>query len=475
MKKRVLLLLLTFWNLGTHAQQFGMYNTGTLFDSFENPSHKIFKVDSSRKYASNLLIPTIALDGTFTGPAQQSFKDLVFTSLINGDLPIGENKSNTLVVNSNQYLLMFKIFKNIYWNREIGFSWQIRQSGNIRATNESLVLLDNIRRFSAPEDFKPDMFNNRGYNQLYHQFSMTYREDLTRRIGLGAKLSALSGVVYNKFDIKRSDIRLEESGYAVNLNGTYRSSFGFDTLDLSAVIPDFKNPGISVSLSANYKAPGGWYLMGNLKDLGLIRWNRASYKYDFSGDVLVDNTNTSGARRDMLKDVKEFLMRSSAQGSILAPTNSKAEVLLEKDLDWYRPNLILSKSLFYPDGDAVLVNHFRARNYLFSVSGGYSLQNYLKLGGQAMYKTPNFELFLGSEQLFKTYYSGKNAIFKTSANGRGYTAASIYFGLGLKFGPVREHPLNSRTIPGVANLKEENGGIFQKLRSKIQRKKNRTE
>lgn len=475
MRKRVLLLLLTCWNFGALAQQYGMYNTGTLFDSFENPSQKVFQVDSSRKYAFNFLLPTIALDATFTGPAQQSFKDLVFKSLINGDLPIGENKNNTLAVNSNNYLLMFKIFKNIYWNREVGFSWQIRQSGNIRTTNESLVLLDNIRRFSSPEDFKPDMFNNRGYNQLYHQFSMTYREDLTRRIGLGAKLSLLSGAVYNKFDIERSDIRMEESGYAVNLNGTYRSSFGFDTLDVTTVLPDFKNPGLSVSLSANYKAPGGWYLLGNLKDLGLIRWNRSSFTYDFSGDVLVDNTNSSGARRDMLKDVKSFLVRNSAQGSIIAPTDGKAEVLLEKDMDWYRPNVILSKSLFYPGGDAALINHFEVNHFLFTVSGGYNFNNYFKLGGQAMYKTPNFEFFLGSEQLFKTYYSGKNAIFRSSANGRGYTAASAYFGLGFKFGPVREHPLNARSIPGVDNLKQDSPGFFQKLRSKIQRKNGRRE
>lgn len=474
MKKPVFLLLFTFITTSIFAQQFGLYNTRTLYDAFENPSQEAFQVDSSRKYAFNFFIPTVGIHGTFLGPAQQSFKDLAFRRLINGDLPIGEQGSNTLLVNSNNYLLMFRVLKNVRWNRELGFSWQIRQHANIEATNETLVLLDNVRRFSSTEQLAlPDMFNNKGFNQAYHQFSMTFREDLDKRTGLGVKLSALSGITYNKFNIRRSSIRMEEDVYAVNMSGTYRSSFGFDTLDINTALPLFKNPGLSFSLSANHKGRDGWYFLGNLKDLGLIRWSNTASRYDFNGDLIVENTNSSGERRDLLKDVKSFVVQNSDKGAFLAPTDARVEFLVEKDLDWFRPNLVLSKSVFFPEGDVALINHLRYKDLIFSVSGNYNFNNFFQLGTQAMYKTPNFELFVGSDQLFKTYYSAKNILFKTAANGKGYTAASMYFGLALKFGPVQEHPLNARSIPGIDNNGQANQGVFKRLLSKLKGRKDR--
>ena len=52
------------------AQQFSQYNTGTLYDSFENPSQRAFIPDSSKQYAFNLLIPNFNGNFTFSGDEQ---------------------------------------------------------------------------------------------------------------------------------------------------------------------------------------------------------------------------------------------------------------------------------------------------------------------------------------------------------------------------------------------------------------------
>ncbi|HEY0175503.1 MAG TPA: hypothetical protein VGC08_03930, partial [Pedobacter sp.] len=50
-----------------HAQQYGLFNTRTLFDAFENPSQKAFVLDSSRQYASNFLLPYFGLNAANKG------------------------------------------------------------------------------------------------------------------------------------------------------------------------------------------------------------------------------------------------------------------------------------------------------------------------------------------------------------------------------------------------------------------------
>ncbi len=473
MKRAVLCLLLSLFSNLTFAQQFGLTNTRTLVDGFENPAQKTFQVDSSRKYAFNFLIPAVSFHSAFTGPAQQSFKDLVFKRVINGDLPIGEGQSNELVLNSNNYLLTFRTFRNIYWDREIGFSWQIRQSGRVRTTNETLVLIDNVSRFSTPDQLATaGLFNDKGFQQLYHQFSLTYREDLDRRTGVGLKLSALSGMLYNKFEITRSSISLGENSHVLDLHGSYRSNAGFDELDLAReAVPAFRNPGVSVSLGIRHQARGGWTVMGNLKDLGMIRWHRSSRTYSFDGELPVGSTSSPDGRKDFLKDMKAFIKETTEEQGFFAPTDGKAEILIERDLGWYRPNLVLSKSLFYRGGDIALVNHLRVRSFMFTVLGDYNLNRYFQLGGQALYKTPNFEWFIGSDQLFKTYHAAKNLLGNTTENGSGYTGASVYFGMGFRFGPVQEHPLNARSIPGVVNIREEKPGILKRLTSGLKRRR----
>ncbi|HEY1025435.1 MAG TPA: DUF5723 family protein [Sphingobacteriaceae bacterium] len=467
MKKIVSVIILLALARLAVAQQYALYNSRTLFDAFENPSQKAFQVDSSRKFAFNFFIPTVSAYAVFKGPAQTSFKDLAFRGRINGNLPLGVNGKNTLVLNSNAYLIMFKLFKDVNFNKELGFSWQLRQYSRLSATNETFAIFDDPERFGNA--FYNNIFNNKGTSHAYHQFSLTYREDYNKRLGIGVKLSLLSGIAHHNVEIDRSSFSYDEVNdqFHVDIQGEYRSSIPLNSLDKNAVLPLFKNPGLSFSASTNYKFPHGWFVIGTLKDVGLIRWNKSSYTYPFSGTFSVENTASGSTRTRLGEELSDFVTRQGSKGALTTPTDAKAEILINKDLNRYQPNLILSKNLFYPGGNMALINNFKFNNLMLSASTGYNLTGLFQIGGQVMYRTANFELFGGSDQILQTYYSAKNIINGTSTIGKNYTGASFYIGMGLKFGPSMEHPLNARSIPGIDNTRHVNSGFFRRFFSKL--------
>ena len=186
MKKISLLCLLSILTTVCSAQQYALYNSRTLFDTFENPSQRAFQIDTSRRYAFNFFIPNISVNTTFTGPAQESFRRLAIDGEVTSDVPFG-GKDNSLIAHTNNYLFMFRLLKSVEGESEMGFSWQLRNDTHIKATNETFAVFSDLRRFTDPR--YTDIFNDKGYNQLYNQFSFTYRESLNKRMGFGAKIS----------------------------------------------------------------------------------------------------------------------------------------------------------------------------------------------------------------------------------------------------------------------------------------------
>ena len=72
MKKILLISCFLLLAVKGFSQQFSLYNTGTLFDSFENPSQRAFVPDTSKKYAFNFFIPNFNGNFFLTGNAQTS-------------------------------------------------------------------------------------------------------------------------------------------------------------------------------------------------------------------------------------------------------------------------------------------------------------------------------------------------------------------------------------------------------------------
>jgi hypothetical protein len=208
---------------------------------------------------------------------------------------------------------------------------------------------------------------------------------------------------------------------------------------------------------------GGWYILGNLKDLGFIRW-KDSYTYSIDNNISITTASSSNAATRLSNEIKREFDGDSAGGAYTTLINGKAEFLINKDFGAYQPNLLLSKNLFYKGGDIALVNRVRHRVMNFSLSTAYNLNNYFQVGGQFMIKSPNTEFFIGSDQLFKSYYAAKGIYTKSENIGKGNTAAGIYLGFGLKFGGSMERQQNATTIPGIESVIKP--GFFRRLFSK---------
>lgn len=433
------------------AQQFNLYNSRTLYDVFENPSQSAYQIDTSRRIAFNFFIPTVTINAAASGSAKEAFKPLIYDGVVNGDnIAIGENKFNTITFNTNTYIVMLRWLHTVKKSQEIGLSWQVRDDARIKATNETLAIFDDYDLFNNTASAK-GLFNNKGYNQSYHQFSLSYRQDLNKRLSIGAKGSMLSGITYTSFKVIQSDVVIdqEQDILDVSMVGNLRTSFKFDNFDSESIKPYFKNPGLSLTAGGSYKFRNGWFVMGNLKDIGFIKWNKNSYEYNFdASNIEIINASNSSADNRLTDSLDQRISNSITNRSYFSVLNGKAEVLINKNYGNYQPNLILSKSIFYDGADIVLTNNYHYRNFVFTASADYNTSKYLAIGSQLMVKSPNVEFFIGSDQLLKSLEIIKDIKRDTGPYSSGYTGMSFYMGFGLKFGRILEHPANANFIPG---------------------------
>lgn len=458
------LILFIFISLSTQikAQQFGLFNTKTQFDAFENPAQKAFVLDSSRQYASNFLFPNLGLNLGNKGDSNYSIRSLINGGKFNGyydaeGVPIGTNGRNKAFITTNTYLLTFRLFKSYKYQQEMGFSWQVRGDGFANYSNETLVAIDNYNRFTSAAN---GLFNGNAYGQSYHQFSITYRENYDKRLSFGGKLSLLSGITYNNIDITESNISVNtaQDNLLVGLTARYKSNF-LDTSEISTkmLVPNFKNPGLSVSFGTTYKAKSGIFIMANVKDLGFIKWNSKSHDvFVNNGQVVVDRDNND---QEILKqDIYRLFTGADRRKSFYSATNAKIDFLISKTFQFYTPNFIVSKNVFYPGGEVALVNTFKKDEFSLSLTPTYNILGLAMLGTQVMYQTPNFEFFLGTDNLLRT-----SAIRQQVRVNTGYTGASVYMGMSIKFGYVVEHPQNSSYMPGVGDDANRGNGFFSRF------------
>lgn len=466
MAKRYLILSV-FLILSTQikAQQYGLFNTKTLFDAFENPAQKAFVLDSSRQYASNFLLPYFGLNAANKGASNLSLRSYINDKVYRTTgIPV-DNGRNQAYQTSNIYLFTFRIFKSYKDHQELGFSWQMRADAFADYTNATLIAFDDFKKF---KESISSPFNGNGYGQSYHQFSMNYRENVSKQLAFGVKLSLLSGITYNKINITSSDVQFNEreQQLTVNVGGTYQSNFlRAKELNTNTLIPDFKNPGLSMGFGTTYTSKTGYFLMGSVKDLGFIRWNKNSHSIAVpeGQDIIVNGSENGNTLQKRLEDL--FISNDQRKGFYTA-TNAKLDLLVSKRFDFYTPNFIVSKNIWNKGGDIALVNNFAYNEFSVSLSPIYNLNGFMMLGTQAKYQTPNFEFFLGSDNVLKS------AAYKQQPDltNNSYAGASVYMGVGIKFGYTVEHPQNSSYMPGVGDDLDKKG-FFAKLFGVFKKKK----
>lgn len=440
-----------------------------MFDAFENPSQKSFTLDSSRRFSSNFLLPYFGVNGANRGDAESAIRRIIVDGVNDTrTLPIGTGRLNNFYENSNVYVLTLRIFQSYKYQKEMGFAWQIRSDSQIDYTNETLAIFDSYTRFPQQKELN-DVFNTKGYQQAYHQFSFTYRENYNKRLAFGVKASLLSGIVYNYLNISDSYLYInpETNSLDIGLSGSYLSNFNDQNkITRNTVVPTFKNPGVSIGFSTNYTTKKGLFLMANIKDLGFIWWRNNTQ--DISVNTYKTITNIASNQSNTNKEIRDIFQLSEQPGKFLAATNAKADVYISKNYGFYKPAVAISKNLFYKGGDIALVNTFKYNDFSGSVTPLYNLNNIFMVGLQGKYQTPNFEIFMGTDNLISSASMASGILKNDYTIGSGPNAASFYMGVGIKFGNIVNHPQFSDVMPGIND--NEGGSFFKDLFSIFKRK-----
>ena len=439
------------------AQQFSQYNTGTLYDSFENPSQKSFIPDSSRNVGFNLFVPNFNTDFVLSGNAQKQFKKRVFSGRYDESaLQLGQGRLNYVNANVNAYEFMLKVYTSINGDEEIGVSLQTKGEGRGVFPDDAAQLLgDN----SIYDNQVTGILNMGGNYQAYHQIGFTYRKSLDDHFAFGVKLSGLLGIVYNKFNIYHSFINFDRANDRafISLAGKYYASFEPGNFEKSDLLPTTKNPGASISLGAAYNADDGVKMQWNIKDLGFIHWNKLSFVGSFNNTGLVRGLSTRGYEQNLFTTVSSVMQSQSVRRSFTSLTNGHAEFSLSKSY-WlgyngsfkYTPTVVLSKELFYTGFTGALVNHLQHGNLVATLTGSYDDARIFNFGGQFMIKSPNAEFFIGSDRLLQTTSLVRSAMNKNSSQiskDGPFSGANFYMGFSIKLGTLIEHPANASFVP----------------------------
>ncbi len=453
------------------SQNISLNHSGTQYDSFENPVQQGFQKDFSRKYAVTLL-PHLNGFINFKGEAETAFKQFLFTRSFD-ELNVGsleQLKTNSFNGNTNIYLVNYKIFKTRNYNRELGFSLQLRDEGLGTITNETILLLNSYKNFSQLEYNNP--FNSNANNQAYWQLGLTYRENYNDRWAFGGKLSLLNGLIYNKVAISASHLIINPNNtYTASFTGDYVSSFGFDELKLNRLFPNLKNLGTAISLASSYQTPSGYYFTANLKDAGFIHWSKSSGNYAFNSTITVNDPDSAYAATKLFDALKNDVNSTEIKKSFYSKINTKIEFAASKQFGFYKPVLVISKSAFNPQGQIALINNLQKNAFVFSLSPIYDLQSKFNLGSQIMVKSANMEFYMGSEQILPTYSLTKSYLTKNENIGKSNTRAGFYIGINVKFGPKMQSIGSAEEIPGLND--KETGYVVrlgEKQRKRLQKK-----
>jgi len=459
MKKVLLLFCLSFFTIKIFAQQFSQYNTGSLYDSFENPSQRAFIPDTSKKYASNFLVPNFNTSFFISGDAQATLKTRAFLYRYdNSKLLISQGRYNMTNANANVYFLMLRMFYSLNGDEEMGISWQSKAEGRGLFSDESIAALNGTSSFVNAQNYS-DIFNSHYAYQTYHQVSFTYREKFDKHFAFGVKISALLGIQYQKLAITGSNVVYDKpnDSATVALRGIYYASFIPGQFTSRDYLPSIRNPGAAISIGTTYRTEDSFILQGNIKDLGFIHWSPRSKFYNFNSYTTIHGLSTQQREDSIYNQVYKVIHNNPTVGSFTTPIDGRAEISVNKSF-WldddhifkYSPTLVASKQLFFPGFIGALVNPFQYKKYVLTLTTTYDDLKIFNLGAQFMMKTPNWEFYLGSDRLTQSISLMSDALNKNSANigqNNAYTGLNFFMGFSMKFGPVVEHPMNASSIP----------------------------
>ncbi|WP_304066049.1 DUF5723 family protein [Pedobacter glucosidilyticus] len=450
--------------LAAKAQETSLIHSKTVFDSFENPVNTAFTPELSSKYAVSFLFPSFGAQLRFKGDIETSLKSYIFNrDSIKGGPLLAANNQNQLSGDINAYLAMFKLFKSLTYQREIGASIQFRNIGQTQLPNALFAFLDSYENFNDPF---PGVFNSNTLNQSFWQFGLTYRENYNKKLAFGAKLSFLSGTTYHKINIQESAITPLDDGYEAYFNGTYRSNLGADTIKIKNLLPNFKNPGLALTLGSSYTFKNGIYVTAHLKDLGFIRWHKNAVYSTFSDTLVPTKIKEIKPNGNIRTELSEMIVRNASLEKFNSFLPAHIQIAASRNFGFYKSVFVATQYIDGRSTQLALLNNFKKGAFNIAINTTYEKPDGLQIGGLLMLQSISTEFYLGSEKLLPSYYFTKGLISKDGNIGKSPTQMNVFMGLNIKFGRKVQSDGMADFVDG---LNDEETGFVYRLSNKERR------
>ena len=410
MKKLIILLLVALTFNAANAQKIGLYNSGTLTDVQDNPAFEAFR-DSLNYFAFNLPVyPTFNLDFRLVGVGQTQIMNAIYGD---NEIDFGELLSNPFAqnhfrLNIDYDLIGFIASVDKKNNGEFGANVKMKSANNFTVQNNLLSFPGGTDVYGGDTAF--NIFNTNIYTLNYTEFVLSYRTDITPKIGFGVKFGGVKGINYAQVRVDKSHAYFgnEADGYQIDLAGQGSVRFGgVDLLD-----PNFQdnlldgvganNLGYTFSAGATYKLNHKIDFQAGVRDLGKITWNVGNRTYIINDTLHFEGEdfNNESSIDSLLNNLEDMIVDTLDESF---STNLNSTFQLSGGYKWNKwitSSVVLSKFVYTPAYRVHLVQDFRViRAFHIVFNAGFGNNNYTQLGANLLIRSKHFDFFVGSERI----------------------------------------------------------------------------
>lgn len=452
------------------AQHYSLYNSGTIAESVENPWVSVFD-GTCKKIGTNFFIPSVQGDGFLSGDADRIARDWGLRDIAMSQPLSNPQEKNRGYVYSHVNWLTVKVNLELdrYKNTEVLFNHATRAIGGGNIKNIAVNLGNGAFFNEIYDDWREvGVLNSKAMGFSFNETSLGLRTGFDDYFSAGVKLSYLSGIAHEDYEINHSELIYDAATDVLEtrLRGYMNTARprNDDEIGVQDFLPNFRNPGISLSAGIENWVNESFKFSLAIKDLGFIRWK--DYKpeqLNVGKTVEIPNYSLFSIQdaEPQYDEIREDAVPGPYTTTLPMRLEAGGTALLHEN---YTANLVLAHFTKINRTDITLVNDFSYKDFHLIVNAGYNTGNNLSLGATFLISSPTVDFFIGSENLFPTarfirYMNDEGEPDPNNPGGKTYdynysssTAANVLVGFALKLGQCNS-PHNSRWL----NLRNKRG------------------
>lgn len=436
----LLSLLLLAYSFAS-AQRLSVFGTGTMFEALENPAVGVLNRNCNL-FQFNCFIPSVAADGRYFGDADT----LVRNYGLNGSKAIynwppldNPQKLNYGVAVGSINWLTAKVMLDYRTGSELLIEMSTKGYGSGDLKNEAISAFN---KGNLGVGSYPNQFLTNSYGSSYTQVAFGYRRDINDFLSAGIKLGYVSGINYGdlqftntRMDIQQSLSTPDENQLYLSLTGTSKLLGKTESFEAKDFLPNFKNPGLTISAGVNGRINDDWEASLYLKDAGFINWKDNNKAKIYDGRRYINGVLLKDYSSDSLKTLLKFNDTTATTEHFRTSLPARLEGGVSGYITHYlRSAVFVSMPLKDLQTDIALINDFYYKDYHFILQAQYNTHNTFQVGTHIMIKSPIVDFIVGSDNLLGTIKLAKAANEDTEYYYDSRTTANVNFGLVFKFG-----------------------------------------